>query len=186
MASVESSAWQGREVWVRACVSVCAPPWLWGGSQSTALKHDVTRAAWRWSTQRWSGQLSLTLPKGGLWVSPGLGRTQRLKLKTAVFGVHSLSYYCSIVIYKTVWDMEISHATLDMAWVKAHWAIGPLRHREVVCKGKLSQHFGWTIYSCFWPPCHPPLEVCLAYTNSTANSTCQIIAKRLACETHLW
>lgn len=134
-----------------ACVRVswCSPLGGWfgeGGSQSTALKHDVTRAARQWSTRRWSGQLSLTLPKGGLWVSPSLGRTQRLKLKTAVFGVHSLSYYCSIVIYKTVWDMEISHATPDMAWVKAHWAIGPLR--EVVCKGVLSQHFGWTVYSC--------------------------------------
>lgn len=88
--------------------------------------------------------------RGGLWACPSLGRTPGPKLKADVFGVCSLSYYCSIVIYKTVWDMEISHATQDMGWVKAHCETGPSALWEgLICKLMLSLHLARTVYSVF-------------------------------------
>lgn len=88
--------------------------------------------------------------RGGLWVCLSLGRTPGLKLKADVFGVHSLSYYCSIVIYKSVWDMEISHATQDLGWVKAHCETGPSTLWEgLICKLMLSFHLARAIYSMF-------------------------------------
>lgn len=88
--------------------------------------------------------------RGGLWVCLSLGRTPGPKLKADVFGVLSLSYYCSIVIYKSVWDMEISHATQDLGWVKAHCETGPSTLWEgLICKLMLSLHLARTIYSMF-------------------------------------
>ena len=88
--------------------------------------------------------------RGGLWACPSLGRTPGPKLKADVFGVHSLSYYCSIVIYKSVWDMEISHATQDMGWVKAHCETGPSALWEgLICKLMLSLHLASAVYLVF-------------------------------------
>lgn len=96
------------------------------------------------------GEASKSALRGGLWACPSLGRTPGLKLKADVFGVHSLSYYCSIVIYKSVWDMEISHATQDMGWVKAHCETGPSTLWEgLICKLMLSLHLARTVYSMF-------------------------------------
>lgn len=79
---------------------------------------------WRWWGER-----------GGLRVCCSLGWTPGSKLKADVLRVRFLSYYCSIVIYKSVWDMEISHATQDMGWVKAHCETGPSALWEgIICK----------------------------------------------------
>lgn len=110
-------------VWQEQGRRSCSPLGWWG--------HSICAEGW-----------SLSLPQP--WQDPGP------KLKTDVFGVHYLSYYCSIVIYKSVWDMEISHATQDMGWVKAHCETGPSALWEgLICKLMLSLHFARTVYSVF-------------------------------------
>lgn len=88
--------------------------------------------------------------RGGLGARLSLGRTPWSKLKADMFGVHSLSYYCSILIYKSVWDMEISHATQDIGWVEAHCETGPSAlWGGLICKLMLSLHLERAIYSAF-------------------------------------
>lgn len=120
----------------------------------------MTKCKWVWerdwreesrqSSVLWGDAASKVAPRGGLPARPSSGKSCGFKLKTDVFGVHSLSYYCSIVIYKSVWDMEISHATSDMDWVKAHCATCPYALWEgLICKRMLSLHLARAVYSMF-------------------------------------
>lgn len=113
---------------------LCVPVWREGGGVPAVL---------------WGDEASKSALRGGLWVCP-IGRTPGPKLKTDVFGVHSLSYYCSIVIYKSVWDMEISHATQDMGWVEAHCETDPSAlWGGLISKLMLSLHSAAAVYSMF-------------------------------------